>query len=174
MPQTSIRLWGSSPVVGSSRNSPRPCDEGRCYVEPPAHAPGVGLRRAARGAEEIEALEKLARALSNERPRQVVEPADHLEVLLAGQVLVHRGELAGEPDETADHLRFRADVVTEHTGHAGIVGDDRCEDPHDRGLARPVRPEQSEHGSCLDLEGDAVDGAHIGAEALHELLDLNG
>ena len=47
---------------------------------------------------------------------QVVEPADHLQVLPAGQVLVHGGELACETDEAAHNLRLGDDVVAEHSG----------------------------------------------------------
>ena len=48
----------------------------------------------------------------------MVEPADHVQVLFARQVLVDRRELPGETDEAADDLRFGDDVVSEHPGDA--------------------------------------------------------
>ena len=62
----------------------RPRDERGGEVEPAAHAARVGPDEAVGGLGEVEALEQLAsRALAASRLRQVVEPADHLEVLEA-------------------------------------------------------------------------------------------
>ena len=50
---------------------------------------------------------------------QVREPADHAQVLVAGEVLVDRGVLPGEPDALAHRLRVARHVEAEHLGAAG-------------------------------------------------------
>ena len=93
------RPRGSRPVVGSSRNSTGGrATSAAAEVEPPAHAAGVGLRRALGGLRELEALEQLVGALARLGLAEVVQPPDHLEVLEAGQVLVHGRILAREAD----------------------------------------------------------------------------
>ena len=68
-------------------------------VEPAAHAARVGLARAGRPASSSRNAASSSRARSRERLRaQVVEPADHVEVLEARQVLVDGGVLARQPD----------------------------------------------------------------------------
>ena len=79
-------------------------------VEPAAHAAGVGLRGPLGGLGEVEALQQLVRARARVRAGHVVELADHLEVLEAGQVLVDRGVLAGEPDLGAQRGGVARDV----------------------------------------------------------------
>ena len=62
------RLTGSRPVVGSSRyrTGGRNHERGT-EVQAPAHAAGVGLRRALGGVDEVEALEQLVRPLARAR-----------------------------------------------------------------------------------------------------------
>ena len=70
-------------------------------VETAAHAARVGLGEPAAGVGELEALEQLVGALAGLGTAHVVEPADHLEVLATGQVLVDGRVLAGQPDPRA-------------------------------------------------------------------------
>ena len=79
-------------------------------VEPAAHAAGVGAHDARAGLDQVEALEQLVGARARARPAQVVEAAHHLEVLLAGEVLVDRGVLAGQPDVRAQLRGVAHDV----------------------------------------------------------------
>ena len=80
----------------------RPCDQRRGEVEPPPHAARVGADEPAAGVREAEALEQLARrGRARLALREVVEAADHLQVLGAGQVLVDGRVLAGEADLAA-------------------------------------------------------------------------
>ena len=76
-------------------------------VETASHAAGVRLGRAVGGVDEVELRQQLAGALAAAPPAQVVEPADHVEVLEAGEVLVDRGVLPGQPDAPADLLPGR-------------------------------------------------------------------
>ena len=94
-----VRLRGSRPVVGSSRNSTGgPGDEGAGEVEPAAHAAGVGLDGAVRGLVEAGTGRAARGPGFRAAAGPVVEPADHLEVLAAGEVFVDGRELAREPD----------------------------------------------------------------------------
>ena len=81
-------------------------DERGGQVQPPAHAARVRLRRAARAASvrSKRSSSSSARLRASARA-QVVEPPDHLEVLEAGQVLVDRRVLPGEPDLRAQRVR---------------------------------------------------------------------
>src|SRR6188472_2058245 len=72
--QTWLRLRGSSPVVGSSRNSIGAC---------------VG---------QVEAIEQLGRPRAGLGRCEVKEPPEHLQVLAPGQQLVHCGGLPREAD----------------------------------------------------------------------------
>ena len=93
------RLRGSRPVVGSSMNITGGRDDQRGReVEPAAHAAGVGLGGAVGGVGEVERSSSSSARPSAALALQLVELADHLEVLAAGQVLVDRRELAGQAD----------------------------------------------------------------------------
>ena len=139
------RLRGSRPVVGSSRNSTcGSADQAGAQVEPAPHAAGVGLDRAVGGVGEVEPLEQLlARVAGPRARRQVVEPADQVEVLAAGEVLVDGGVLAGEADHAAQRLGSRTTSLP--ATRAGPVGHEQGgEDPHGGGLAGPVGAEQAQ------------------------------
>ena len=80
---------------------PRPADQRAGEVEPAAHAAGVGLDDPVGGVGKVELLEQLVGALRGFARWQLVEPAEHPQVLAAGQVLVDRGVLAGQADDGA-------------------------------------------------------------------------
>ena len=147
-PTCSSRLRGSRPVVGSSRNSTGGRDDERGgEVEPPPHAARVGLRGALRGVGEVEALEQLVGARARLGAAEVVELADHLEVLEAGQVLVDRGVLAGEADLRAQRVGVAHDVEARDPRAARVGLEQRGQDPHRGGLAGAVGTEQAEDGA---------------------------
>ena len=50
------------------------------------------------------------------------EPADHAQVLVAGEVLVDGGVLPREADALAHRLRITRDVDAEHFGAARVGG----------------------------------------------------
>ncbi len=70
-------------------------------VEPAQHAAGVGLRRPVGRVDEVELLQQLVGALPRVVGGQVVQPADHLEVLPAGELVDDGRRLPGEPDDGA-------------------------------------------------------------------------
>ena len=85
-------------------------DQGGRQVEPAAHPAGVGPHEPAAGVREVELREQLPRAAARVAAAEVVEAADHLQVLEAGEVLVDRRVLAGEPDPLAEPRRLAEDV----------------------------------------------------------------
>ena len=86
----------------------------------------------------------------------MVEAADHLEVLPAGQVLVDGRVLAGEPDALA-HLRRLPGHVEAGDGGRPVVRRERGQDPHRRGLAGAVGAEETEDASRVDREVDSAE-----------------
>ena len=104
----------------------------------------------------------------------VVEAPDHGEVLPAGEVLVHRRVLAGQSDERPDLIGLGDHVVPEDTAGAPVGGEDGGEDADGRRLAGAVGPQQAEDGALLDREAHAVEGAHVTAEGLSQIVGLDG
>jgi hypothetical protein len=70
-------------------------------VEPAAHAAGIGGRGILAGLGKIEPAEQFGRAPPAFGPAQVVQAGHQDQVLLAGEHVVHRGELAGDGDRGA-------------------------------------------------------------------------
>ena len=98
-----------------------------------------------------------------------VEPADHLEVLGPGQVLVDGGVLAGEPDLVAHPVGVGQHVDARHLGAAAVGHQQRGQDPHRRRLAGPVGAEQAEDGALGDGEVEAAQGFDL-LVVLHQAL----
>ena len=73
-------------------------DEAAGEVEPAAHPARVGLGDPVASVDQTELLQQLGSPLGRCLASELVEPAEHPQVLAAGQVLVDRGELAGKAD----------------------------------------------------------------------------
>ena len=86
-------------------------------VEPTAHAARIGLepRSPALGEPNASSSSLARRAAS----AQVGEPAHHVNVFPSGQVLIHRGVLAGQPDDAPAFVGLRHHVMAEHRGGSG-------------------------------------------------------
>ena len=147
--------------------------ERRRQVEPAAHAARVRLREPVRGVGQGEALEQLAGALLCRPAAHVVEPADHLEVLVPGQVLVDRRVLAGEADLGSERGSVPDHVEPGNARRAAVRREQRREDAYGRGLAGPVRAEQAQHGAPWYLEVDPVEGVHV-LERLPKVVSFDG
>ena len=91
----------------------------------------------------------------------MAQTADHVDVLAAGQVLVDRRVLSGQPDDAADHVGRLDDVVAEDGRRTRVRLEDGGQDAYGGGLAGAVRAEQTENGSGLDLERHAVGRSHV-------------
>jgi hypothetical protein len=127
-------------------------DQAGRQVESPAHPARIGADEPVGGIGEVEGGKELPRADTRLPSAEVVELADHLEVLEAGQVLVHGGVLAGEPDVLA-HLGGIADHVEAGNPRGAIVGQQQGrQDANGRRLTGPVRAEQPEDAARLDVK----------------------
>jgi hypothetical protein len=104
--------------------------------------------------------------------RQVQQPGDEDEVVRAGQGLVDRGVLPGEPDPGAHRGRIGDDVVTQHPGRPSSGRSRVASTRTRRRLARAVRLEQPEHCAAADREVHAVERPRA-PEALAQALDLD-
>jgi hypothetical protein len=78
------------------------------------------------------------------------------QVLLAGEQVVHGGELAGDADGGADRVGVRGQVVPRDPNLPGVGLDQGRQDLHGGGLAGAVGAEQREDGARRDGEVDAV------------------
>jgi hypothetical protein len=141
-------------------------------IETSAHPPGVGLRGPIGGGVEVETLEQLPGTARRPPPAEVVEPADHLQVLEAGEVLVDRRVLAGDADALPDPGRFGHHVGTGDRRSSSVGSRQGGQDRHGRGLPSPVRTEQADHGALGHSEVKAVEGPH-GPVGLHEAPGLD-
>ena len=151
----------------------RPRDEGRGEVEAAAHPARVGADQAVGGVAEVEALQQLGGAGARLALGQVVEAADHLQVLGPGEVFVDRRVLAGEADLGPQLRRLAGDVEAGDAG-AAAVGREQGGEDADRGrLAGAVGPEQAEHGAGGDPQVDPVERAHV-AVGLAQSLSFYG
>ncbi len=78
---TPWRLRGSSPVVGSSRNTTRAHDQSARDVDAPAHAAGIAADRALARVEQIELGEQILRPLLRGGAIQAHQTPEQLDVL---------------------------------------------------------------------------------------------
>ena len=97
-------------------DDPRVADEGHRQVEPAAHAARVRRGRLAGGVDEVEPLEQLRDAPAALLLAEMAQVGHQAEVLLAGEQLVDRRELAGDADEAADRVGLAGDVVAGDAG----------------------------------------------------------
>jgi hypothetical protein len=89
---------------------------------------------------------------------QARQPAEELQVLPAGEVLVHGGGLARQRDLAAHRGRLLHDVLTEHGGASAVCPQQHGQDAHSRGLAgtvaRPMSPDQGKQATVPHPVGD--------------------
>ena len=88
---------------------------------------------------------------------QVMQVGHEQEVLLAGEQVVDRGELAGDADGLAHRVGLGGDVVAGDPHGAAVGADQRGEDLDRCGLAGAVGAEQREDGAFGDVQVDAVE-----------------
>ena len=93
---------------------------------------------------------------------------------LAGEQVVHGGELAGDADRGPDELSLRAQIVAGHADRARIGGKQGGQDPDGCGLAGTVRAEQREDRALGDVQVDAVEDQMIAVGLPHPSGDHGG
>ena len=120
-------------------------DQAGGEVEPATHAAGVLLHRLAAGVGEAEVLEELIGPLLRLAAAEVVEAAEHHQVLLAAEDLVDGRVLADQADPPAHLGRLAHDVEPGHLRPPAVGPEQGGEDAHRRRLAGTVRAEQPDH-----------------------------
>src|SRR5262249_23677109 len=113
------RVEASGRLVEKENRWPR--DERSAEIEAAPHPARVRLHDAVARFGELESLQELTRPLTCGVSAEVIEHADHLEVLETGQALVHRGVLAGHADPRPKRSGLREHVDARDTG-AAVVG----------------------------------------------------
>ena len=135
-----------------------PADQARSQVEAPLHPTREGSRSAVGGHHKVEYIDELRRPALHLRPREVVEPADDLQVLARRQLRLDRAGLAGEPDAAAHRRRLVDDVEALDAGAPAIGPGQGGADAHRRGLAGTIGTKHPEHGPGRHREVDAAQG----------------
>jgi hypothetical protein len=137
-------------------DDPRVADQGHRQVEPPLHPAGVGAGRLPAGVGQVELVEQLGRAPPAPAPAQVAQVGHQGQVLGAGEQLVHRGELAGDPDRGTHRVRVPGHVMAADAHLAAVGADQGRQDVHRGGLAGAVGAEQREDRPLGNVQVDAV------------------
>jgi len=88
-----------------------PADQAGGQVQAPLHAAGVSLGRPVGRVAQAELPEQVGGPAPGLGPAQVIQPPDDLQVLLAGELLLDGGRLAGQPDRPADGGRVAHHVI---------------------------------------------------------------
>jgi hypothetical protein len=96
-----------------------------------------------------------------------------MEVLAARQVLVDRGELAGQADRAPHFVGMLEHVDARDDRLAAVGPEQRRQAADGGGLTRAVRPEQAEDRALRDIEIDAVQSPYV-AEGLHQAFGVDG
>ena len=148
----------------------RPADQAGGQVQAPLHAAGVSLGRPVGRVAQAELLEQLGGPAPGLGPAQVIQPPDDLQVLLAGELLLDGGRLAGQPDRPADRGRVAHHVIALDQRPPSVGKQQRGQDPHRRGLPRPVRTEHAEHRPAGHGKIDTAQRVHL-AERFRQALD---
>ena len=172
--QSCWRLRGSRPVVGSSMNI-----TGGLTTSAAARSslrripPEYVLEGRFAASVEVEPLQQLVGPLPGRLRAELVELADHLDVLAAGQVLVDGGELAGQADLPPHLVGVLQYVDARDDGPAAVGLEQGGQDPYGGGLPRAVRPQQAEDGAFRHIEIHSPQCPDI-AEGLHETFGVDG
>ena len=91
------------------------------------------------------------------RSPQVAQVRHEVQVLLAGEEVVDRGELPGDPDHVTHRIGVAGDVMARDTHLAAVEPDQGGQDLHGGGLPGAVGAEQGEDRSLGDVQVDAVE-----------------
>ncbi len=127
-------------------------------VEPAPHAAGVALDRTVPRLDQVELFEQLTCPLAAAFDAQMIEAADHFEILEAGEVFVDRGVLARGADARTQRACIGDDVESRYGGPALVRHEQGGEHPHRGRLAGAVGPEQRRHRPFRDSQIDSVEG----------------
>jgi hypothetical protein len=142
-------------------------DEAGRQVQAPAHPAGEGLHHPGGHVGQVELGQQLLGPPPGHVLGEVVQAAEHLQVLPPGEVLVDGGVLAGQADPSAELVGPPGHVQAGHLGRALVRGQQCGQHLHRGGLPRAVRAQEAEDGARLHGQVNAVQGDHV-AERLPE------
>ena len=168
MSQRSPRLRGSSPVVGSSRNSTSGAATGwRRGRAGGACRPRTSSRAATAASVRSKRSSSSSARCAASRFEQVVQAADHHEVLPRAQQPVDGGLLGGDADASAHRAGWS--TTSKPATRAPALGRrrERGQDADGGGLAGAVVAEQAEHRARGDVEVEVAQRPQV-AEPLAE------
>src|SRR5690606_24718121 len=136
-------------------------------VDPAAHSSRVLLDLSVGRLFERERLEQFGGTAASVLAGVAPETGKQHEVLQPGQVLVHRGELAGQADAAPHRLGLTHDIVAEDSGLPCIRLEQGGQHPNHGRLAGAVGTEDAVDHPRRHLEVDAV-YRPSGTEVLHQ------
>src|SRR5262249_9608500 len=102
-----------------------------------------------------------------------VHACDEIQVFLDAQVFVEAEALSHVADLTLDQSRLSAQIESETTSLSGVRSEEAAQHADGRGLAAPVRAEESEDLPALDANREIVYHDAI-AEALAQAVHVDG
>ena len=136
-------------------------DECTGEVEAASHTARVGLGRPVAGLVQVESFEQFAGTGGRLRTAEPVEPADHLEVFVAGQVFVDGRILARQSDPGPHPVGVLGHVDARHLSGSAVCQQERGQNAYRRGLAGAVGTQQAQHFAFGDREVETGEGLHI-------------
>ena len=136
---------------------PRVVDERHRQVELAAHTTGIGRHQLLRRLRQVEPLQQAGDHPVGLAGAQPLEIGHQPQVLLAGQQLVHRGELAGHSDGRAYGLGLGRHIMAGDAYRAAVGLHQRGQHVDRRRLPRPIGAEQGEDRACGNIQIDAIE-----------------
>ena len=115
--------------------------EGHGQVQPATHASRVGARHLPGGVGQVETAEQRVDPAARRPTLHVLQVGHQHEVLGAGEQVVHRGELTGDPDERSHLVGLAGQVKPADTDLAAVRGQQSREDSHGTRLSGTVGTE---------------------------------
>jgi hypothetical protein len=154
---------------------PRIADQRHGQVEPASHPPGIGGQRLSRRVSQVEVFQQLGHPLPPRGAGQVTQVCHQPQVLLAGEQIVHRGELPSHADRGPHRVRIGGHVVTGDADLASVGRDQGGQDPHHGGLAGPVWAQQGKDAALGHSEVHVVQDDLVAVGLTHpDRLDCRG
>ena len=110
---------------------------------------------------EAELIKEFLRAREDETLLEVIETANHFQVLRAREVLVDGGVLTRETNASSHQIRLFDDVDTVHAGGTRRWQEDRRENSDHGGLSRAVWSEEAKDLALGNMKGHVVEGSNL-------------
>ncbi len=142
-------------------------------LEAPTLAAAVCRHRAVQKIRQTEGSRELVDVFTPRRPVDAPQPSVRVEVAPPGECEVDHCILKDDTTDRAGPNRFRCDVEPGQPSHACRRDNCRAEHADGGGLARSVRPEQTEDFAGGDVEVDATYGFDAAGPRLAQRTNVN-